>query len=150
MWADSMYVAYVPTQSYNQYSTQQQMMNSMISLLVLAMVVGMAASMFYPHQSPEDELANLNERIRRASFARDTYKKRVQGLRERRNTLMKQYGLSVYPPLTEMKTKYHSLYRTEQSLTDAEKELDGVELRIILLGKRRKELETALGRRHED
>lgn len=49
-------------------------------------------------------------------------------------------GLNIMPPLLEMKRRYYSLYVMNERLRSYNDELEYVELRIIQLGRRKKEI----------
>jgi hypothetical protein len=113
-------------------------------------VLAMAVPIFFTSQSPEQELAEVNDKIIKLYPVMERYRSSVVSLRQRRTQLMKEYGISVTPPLVELRGKYSQLYHTEQNLQTASKELDRIETRMTLLQKRRKELQITLGQRPEE
>jgi hypothetical protein len=62
---------------------------------------------------------------------------------------MQEYGLGVLPSVTEMK-KYPKLRMTDYYLRRAEQDLDRMELSMMIMQKRRKELQTQLGIRPDE
>ncbi len=127
------------------------LVNGVFSMMVVGMMVGMVATGKSSSSSrPKYELAEINERISKLGYVVNNLKEAVAGHREHLIKLMHDKGLTVMPSTSELKAHYASLYLTEQYTTRSEKSLDGAELRLMLLKKRRKELQIALGIRMEE
>ena len=60
--------------------------------------------------------------------------------------MMQEYGLGVLPSVVEMR-KYPKLKLTDYYLQTAEKDLDRMEVSMLMMQRRRKELMTGLGMR---
>ena len=98
---------------------------------------------------PYEELESLNERIRKLDYVLENQKEAVRGTREHKAKLMHEYGLTVLPSVVEM-GKHPKLKTTDYYLRKAEKDLDRIELSMMYLQKRRKELQVKLGMRVEE
>jgi len=102
----------------------------------------------YPSES-SNELDSLNERIRKLSYVLENQKEAVRGTREHKAKLMQEYGLTLLPSVVEM-SRYPKLKMTDHYLRKAEQDLDRMELSMLNLQRRRKELQTKLGVRAEE
>lgn len=146
----------------NSLTTQQQM-NAMVAtaaqgmLSVLAfsgmsqfVATGMAgiASM-EGGMSAKAELADLSMRIRKLGFVLERYRTSIVSLRKRRIFLMKHYGLIITPPLVEM-SKYPQLRAVETNIKNVEKDLNRLEIKDMMMRKRKNELQMKLGIKAEE
>lgn len=143
----------------NSLQALQQQLTAMVSLsasgvIIAAMAGGMSKFVLSgmamtagmgTKESAAQELANVDERIRKLSFVMENYRSSVISLRNNRQELMMEYGITVTPALAPLKNLYPKLYHTEMNLKKAEEELAKIEVRDLLLKKRRKELRFALG-----
>lgn len=100
-------------------------------------------------QSAEEELAYLNTQIRNLSFRLENQRTAVVGTRSHKAKLMREYHLIVEPSVVEMK-RYPRLRLTDHYLRKAEEGLDKMEVRMLLLQKRRKDLQVRLGLRVDE
>lgn len=128
--------------------------NGLVALAVVSAMsssfgaMGMAAGMG-GFSSPYEELENLDKRISRLSYRLDIQRESVKGTRIHKAKLMQEYGLGVLPSIVEMR-KYPKLRTTDYYLAKAEKDLDRMEISLLNLQRRRKELQTKLGMRKEE
>lgn len=112
----------------------------------MAMSAGMTAASVSRQTTARAEYEEVNKKIFKLSFVLDRYRSSVVSLRERRSELAKEYKIAgAIPPLVELRRKYPMLYATVRNLKTAEEQLARLELRDILLRKRRKELARVLG-----
>lgn len=126
-------------------------------IVVMAMVsalsssfgsMGMAAGMG-GFSSPYEELESLDERINRLSHKLENQREATASTRIHKAKLMREYGLTVLPSVVEM-AKYPKLRATDYYLRKGEESLDRMEVSMLNLQKRRKELQTRLGMRVEE
>lgn len=141
----------------NQINTMEVVRPMADGIIALAMIsamsssfgaMGMAAGMS-GFSGPYEELQNLNKRISRLNYVLENQKEAVRGTRTHKAKLMQEYGLTVLPSVVEMK-KYPKLSRTDYLLRKAEQGLDRMEVSMISLQRRRKELQVGLGVRAEE
>ncbi len=88
------------------------------------------------------ELDMLYDKVRKINYAMAEYD--LVGTRQHQEYLMKKYGLTVMPSVTELR-KYPDLRATERDLRIAEVEVARLEINRLVKMKRIKELEAALG-----
>jgi hypothetical protein len=122
--------------------------NSMMTGIMGVGVVGAMAGMFIP-VNPEEEYRQLNERIRKLSFALESRRDSTISLRRHiygSEGLLWKYGYQYVPPLVELK-KHRDLRASLFNLEDYEKELARMETSMTLMQKRKKELAQKLGYR---
>lgn len=115
--------------------------------------VGIALGMVFrkpDYSSLEEELADLNWKIAILVDRVEQQKEAVRGTREYKVRLMKEYGLTVLPPLEELRRTYRPLYNTERYLQMGERRLDNMELGLLLKHRRRKEIMVKLGMKPEE
>lgn len=98
---------------------------------------------------PGAELESINKRISRLRYVMDNAGEALKGTRAHREKLMREYKLYVMPSVTEL-IKYPKLRATELLLRNAEKNYDRMELSMMFLRKKRKELQVKLGVRAEE
>lgn len=99
--------------------------------------------------NPHEELESLNKRIRSLSYKLEIQREAVRGTRIHKAKLMQEYKLGVLPSIVEM-GKYPKLRMTDFYLNKAEKDLDRMEISMLNLRRRRKELQVKLGLRVEE
>ena len=104
--------------------------------------MGMAAGMS-SFSDPYEELKDLNRRVSRLSYAVEQQRESARGTRIHMAKLMQEYGLSIRPSIVEMK-KYPKLRNTDHVLSQAVKKLDGMEVGLMNLQRKRRELQTRL------
>jgi len=95
------------------------------------------------------KLDSLNERIRKLGYLLENQKEAVRGTREHKIELMHEYKLITLPSIVELK-RYPKLRLTIYYLAKAEKDLDRMEVSMLNLQRRRKELQMKLGMRAEE
>lgn len=136
----------------NQTTLMQAVRPMADGVIVLAMIsamsnsfsaMGMAAGAGR-FSDPYEELESLNKRISRLSFRLENQREAVRGTREHKVKLMREYGLTILPSVVEMK-KYPKLKTTDYYLKKAEQDLDRMEVSMLSLQRRRKELQIKLG-----
>jgi hypothetical protein len=103
-----------------------------------------ARKAFEGFASPQEELASLNKRITILNTQLERQKEAVVGLRNHKYNLMKEYKLYVLPSVVEM-IKYPKLKTTDYYLRTAEANLDKMEVKMINMQLRRKQLLQKLG-----
>lgn len=108
-------------------------------------MAGGAGGLFDPYE----ELESLGKRISSLSYRLEIQREAVKGTREHKIKLMKEYGLGVLPSVVEL-SKYPKLKTTDYYLRKAEKDLDRMEVSMLNLQRRRKELQVKLGIRAEE
>ena len=99
--------------------------------------------------SSQEDLDSLNERIRKLGYRLEIQQEAVRGTREHKIKLMQEYGLGVLPSVVEMR-KYPKLKATDYYLAKGEKDLDRMEVSMMFLRKKRKDMQIALGIRPEE
>ena len=127
-------------------STMATTMSAMtVTSAVGALAAGGSGSFgaFAGFSNPYEELESVEKRISSLSFKLGQQRFSVRGTRDHKAKLMKEYGLGVLPPIVQL-NKYPKLKATDRMLTIAEKDLDRMELRMMLLQKKRKELQVQL------
>lgn len=105
--------------------------------------MGMAAGIS-SFSDPRLELKDLETRISRLSYVLENQREALKGTRQHKANLMHEYGLSVLPSVVEMK-KYPKLRATDYYLRKAEGNVDRMEVKMLNLRKKRKELQMRLG-----
>jgi len=142
--------------------TPQQQMNALVAVVAQGMLTALAvggmsqfvaasmagiASMGSGSKgaSARAELSDIEERLRKLDYVLENYKSSVVSGRKHKSKLMQSHGLTVLPSVVEMRRKYPQLYATDRNLKLAEEGLDRLELKRMLLMKRRKELRSVLG-----
>jgi hypothetical protein len=85
-------------------------------------------------------LAEIDEKLKDIYFRKVTLNKQVTDTRKHRNALMREYGLTITPSQVEMRSKYPTLYHTEDVLAKGERDLNWLDVRAVQLRKRRDEL----------
>lgn len=132
------------------------MANGMIAMAAVSAMSSAAAAgglggfAAFGGMGPREELESIEVRIRKLSYVLENQRNAVVGHREHKIKLMKEYGVYVLPSEAEMRTKYRKLYFTDKYLRVSERELDKMELNMMRLQKRRKELRAVLGMRAEE
>lgn len=145
-------------------STSNQVINPLAivrpmadGIMALAIVSAMSSSFGYMgmaagmggFSNPREELESLNKRISKLSYKMDIQRESVVGTRKHKAKLMQEYGIGVLPSVVEMR-KYPMLRTTCRYLDVAEKDLDRMELSMLNLQRRRKELQIQLGIRVDE
>jgi hypothetical protein len=139
-------VYYMPEQYVPQQPNWMQILTGIFGLSIVASIVGMAWSKPV-YSSSEEELKDLRGKIMRLGFVINKYKEALVGTREHEAKLMKEYHITVIPPLAALRKEHQKLYYTEQYIARDEQELDRIELRMTLYRKRVRELERGMGLR---
>ena len=135
------------TNAINPMALIRPMAEGMIAMAMVSAMSGsfgfMGAAGAASFSNPREELNTINTKISRLSYVLENQRDAVKGHRIHQAKLMREYGFGVMPSLVEMK-KYPKLKNIEYFLIKSEKDLDRMELRMTLLQKRRKELQTML------
>lgn len=134
-----------PLQTGNQQVSPLAILPDVFTGMFAIMMIGMMVGMVAVKKDPKQELAELDESIRKMSFVKNNLNDIVTGHRNQVNKLMREYGITIIPSVAEMRQKYPKLYFAEQYLSSTEKNLDRVELNMMLKQKRRKQLRGMLG-----
>lgn len=139
---------YYYTEQAPQQLNWDVLFSSIAGIVLVGAVLGMVT--YEEKPSPEEELKVLNLRIRMLEPKIEDLRELTTERREHRDKLMKKYSLTVTPPEAQMREKYRDLYFTQRYLKLNEQELDRMETRMLLMMKRRKELQVMLGMRPEE
>lgn len=98
----------------------------------------------------EYELASLEEEMYELGIAIGKYRHTVITYRRKKVDVMIMFGLTILPPVMEMKRKYPGLFDAGKNLERYELTLKKVELRMFKLRRKKKELERMLGYKDKD
>jgi len=122
-------------------------------VIALAMVSALSQSMstlgmgFASYSNPHEELKSISRQIFILNTKIERQREGIVSLRHHKEKLMHDLKVTLLPSEVEMKRKYPKLYYSDRYLRDYEKQLDRMEVRMMLLKKRRKDLSIKLGLR---
>lgn len=117
---------------------------------MLAAFVGVVTRGGRMYDSLEEELESIRFKLMRLDRDIENTRDVLVSRREHRIELMREYGLTVIPSSAEMRAKYPRLYATSKYLQSNEHQLERLEVRRLLLMKRKKEIRIKLGLRPEE